>query len=82
MRLHAERTNGICPQRYEGTSRASLDLMETIEVPVKGVELEVEKGQGSVRFTIGPMAEKELRALAAMGSMGKLKVVIDANPSS
>ena len=50
---------------------------ETIEVPVKAVELEVEKGQGSVRFTIGPMAEKQLRALAAMGSMGKLKVVIE-----
>ena len=33
--------------------------METIEVPVKAVELEVEKGQGSVRFTIGPMAEKQ-----------------------
>ena len=56
--------------------------METIEVPVRCVELEVDQGKGSVRFTIGPMAEKELRALAAMGSMGKLKVVIDASSSS
>ena len=51
--------------------------METVEVPVKGVELETDKGQGSVRFTVGPMPEKQVRALAAMASMGKLKVVIE-----
>ena len=52
-------------------------MAETIEVPVKGVEMEVEKGQGFVALTLGPMVEKRLRVLTAAAARGKLKVVID-----
>ena len=52
-------------------------MSETTDVPVKGIEMEVEKGQGFVQLTIGPMVEKSVRALAATAARGKLKVVID-----
>ena len=51
-------------------------MAEELEVPVKGVEMEIEKGQGAVQITIAPMTEKSIRAIAAEASGGKLKVII------
>ena len=51
-------------------------MAEEMEVPVKGVEMEIDKGQGLVQITIGPMTEKKIRALAAAAAGGKLKITI------
>ena len=51
-------------------------MPEELEVPVKGVEMEIEKGQGVVQITIGPMVEKKIRAIAGAAAGGKLKVII------
>ena len=48
--------------------------MAELTVPVKGLEMQVEKGQGLVMLTLGPMAEKNIRALAAAAALGTLKV--------
>ena len=52
-------------------------MAETMNVPVKGIEMEVEKGQGVVALTIGPMTEKDIRKIASAAAGGKLKIVID-----
>ena len=49
---------------------------ETMDVPVKGVEMEVAQGQGAVQITVGPMIEKKIRAIAAAAAAGKLKITI------
>ena len=51
-------------------------MAEELIVPVKGVEMEIEKGQGAVMITIGPMSEKSIRAIAAAAAGGKLKITI------
>ena len=48
--------------------------MAELSVPVKGIEMQVEKGQGLVMLTLGPMTEKNIRALAAAAALGTLKV--------
>ena len=53
-------------------------MAETMEVRVKGMEMELEKGQGLISLTIGPMTEKNLRKLAAAAAGNRLKVIIDA----
>ena len=52
-------------------------MAETMDVPVKGIEMEIEKGQGFVQITIGPMTEKNIRKLSAGAVGNRLKVVID-----
>lgn len=52
-------------------------MPETMDLPIKGIEMEVEKGQGAVALTIGPMTEKSIRKLVAAAAGRKLKVVID-----
>ena len=54
-------------------------MAETMDVPVKGIEMEIERGQGFVQITIGPMTEKNIRKLAAAAVGNRLKVVIDAS---
>ena len=51
-------------------------MPETIEINVKGIEMETEKGQGVVQVTIGPATEKTIRAIAAAAAMGKLRIVV------
>ena len=51
-------------------------VADTIEVPVKGVEMEIDKGQGQIAITIGPMLEWKIRAIAVAAASGKLKITI------
>ena len=51
-------------------------MAEELIVPVKGLEMETEKGQGALQITIGPMTEKSIRAIAAAAAGGKLKITI------
>lgn len=51
-------------------------MPETLELNVKGIELETEKGQGLVQVTLGPDTEKKIRAIAAAAAMGKLRIVV------
>ena len=51
-------------------------MPEELEVPVKGVEMEIEKGQGLVQITIGPMTEKKIRTIASAAAGEKLKITI------
>lgn len=49
---------------------------EMVVVPIKGMEMQTDKGQGAITLTIGPMTEKTIRKIAAAAAGGKLKVVI------
>ena len=51
-------------------------MAEEMEVPVRGVDMQIEKGQGALQVTIGPMVEKKIRAIAAAAAGGKLKITI------
>ena len=51
-------------------------MTEEMTVPVKGIEMDIDKGQGAIAVTIGPMVEKKVRAIAAAAAAGKLKIII------
>ena len=51
-------------------------MAEEIEVPIKGVEMETDKGQGAVSLTIAPLTEKRARAIVAAAAGGKLRIII------
>ena len=48
--------------------------MAELSVPVKGSRNADRQGQGLVMLTLGPMTEKNIRALAAAAALGTLKV--------
>ena len=51
-------------------------MADTIEVNVKGIEMQVEHGQGVVQLTIGPASEKTIRAIAAVAAGGTLRIIV------
>ena len=49
---------------------------ETMTVPIKGVDMETDKGQGAVTLIIAPVTDKRARAIVAAAVGGELKIII------